>query len=133
MVEDSLLNQQLAEAMLNTMGLDTTTANNGREAVDLVTQSDFDLVLMDCQMPLMDGYEATAAIRRLPRPGSRRLPIIAVTANAMEGDEQRCRAAGMDAFLTKPYTLAQLRDLLECWLPPLSITAQSAKRSGGEA
>ena len=126
MVEDSLLNQQLAEAMLNEMGLDTVTANNGHEAVDRVLQTDFDLILMDCQMPLMDGYEATEAIRRLPGRRSRRLPIVAVTANAMEGDEQRCRAAGMDAFLAKPYTLAQLSDVLERWLPPPADRAPAA-------
>lgn len=121
MVEDNLINQQVAEAMLATMGLTTATAGNGREALNQVLEHEFDLVLMDCQMPVMDGYEAAAEIRRLSNAQARRLPIIAVTANAMEGDELKCTAAGMDAFLAKPYTLLQLQEVLARWLPTTSL------------
>ena len=78
----------------------------------MVRDRDFDLVLMDCQMPVMDGFEATAAIRALPEGRGQGLPIIALTANAMQGDEQKCVKAGMNGFLAKPFTLAQLQGLL---------------------
>jgi CheY-like chemotaxis protein len=84
--------------------------------VELVNNRDFDLVLMDVQMPIMDGFQATAAIRALPDPAKARLPIVAMTAHSMKGDQERCLAAGMDGYLTKPIcsremfaTLARLR------------------------
>jgi CheY-like chemotaxis protein/HPt (histidine-containing phosphotransfer) domain-containing protein len=117
LVEDNPLNQGLAKAMLTKLGLKMGVASNGLEAVGLAREHDFDLVLMDCQMPVMDGYEAAAAIRQLPADRGKRLPIIALTANAMQGDEQKCRSAGMDDFLAKPYTLATLRTTLARWLP----------------
>jgi CheY-like chemotaxis protein len=88
-----------------------------RGTVNRVLAGRFDLVLMDCQMPEMDGYEATAAIRRLPADRGGRVPIVAMTANALPSDQERCLAAGMDAFLPKPYNLPQLRDMLARWLP----------------
>jgi CheY-like chemotaxis protein/HPt (histidine-containing phosphotransfer) domain-containing protein len=117
LVEDNAINQEVATAMLRKLGVQSTVADNGQKALDLVCDVKFDLVLMDCQMPVMDGFEATAAIRRLPNARGERLPIVALTANAMQGDEQRCLAAGMNAFLSKPFTLAQLRALLIRWLP----------------
>jgi len=81
--------------------------------------------LMDCQMPVMDGFEATAAIRALPEGRGQRLPIIALTANAMQGDEQKCLGAGMNGFLAKPFTLAQLEALLTRWLPHTSTAPAS--------
>jgi two-component system, sensor histidine kinase and response regulator len=117
LVEDNPVNQGVAMAMLRKLGLSTRLANDGAEAVDLVREHDFDLVLMDCQMPVMDGYEATAAIRRLPHGRGAALPIVALTANAMHGDEQTCLHAGMNAFLAKPYTLAMLSAMLGRWLP----------------
>jgi two-component system, sensor histidine kinase and response regulator len=92
-------------------------AADGAEALAQVRERRFDLVLMDCQMPVMDGYEATARIRALPRGDTPRVPIVALTANARPEDEQRCLDAGMDAFLAKPYTLAQLQCVLARWLP----------------
>jgi two-component system, sensor histidine kinase and response regulator len=127
-VEDIPTNQQLAVAMLSALGLRSAVADNGRVAVHLVQERVFDLVLMDCQMPVMDGYEATAAIRALP--GNRgKLPIVALTANAMHGDEQKCLAAGMDGFLAKPFTLAQLEGQLARWLKMSSPTAGAAGKT----
>ena len=116
-VEDQAVNQDVAELMLRKLGLAVHLAANGLEALDLVRQHDFDIVLMDCQMPVMDGFEATAQIRRLPQKRVSNVPIIALTANAMSGDEQKCLAAGMNDFLAKPYTLATLRSMLARWLP----------------
>ena len=120
LVEDNPVNQRVACAMLDKLGLQPHIANNGREAVALAWDQDLDLVLMDCQMPVMDGYEATAAIRRLPDGRGQRLPIIALTANALPGDEQRCQEAGMNDFLAKPFAMARLRAVLERWLPASS-------------
>jgi two-component system, sensor histidine kinase and response regulator len=117
-VEDNLVNQQVANAMLRSLGMQVTLASNGQQAVELVQSCDFDLVLMDCQMPVMDGFQATAAIRQLPLGRGKHLPIVAVTANALQGDEQNCLDAGMNDFLPKPFKLAQLRALLARWLPP---------------
>ncbi len=117
LVEDNPINQEVATAMLGALGLQWTLAVDGQKALDLVRERDFDLVLMDCQMPVMDGFEATAAIRALPEGRGQRLPIIALTANAMQGDEQKCLGAGMNGFLAKPFTLAQLQGLLARWLP----------------
>jgi signal transduction histidine kinase/CheY-like chemotaxis protein len=115
-VEDNEINQKVASAMLASLGLKSAIAPNGQVAVDRVRTETFDLVLMDCQMPVMDGYAATAAIRALPDE-RRRVPILALTANAMQGDEARCLAAGMDGFLTKPLTFRQLASMLSRWLP----------------
>ena len=117
LVEDNVINQRVAEAMLGNLGLQMQTANNGREAVERVRQHSFDLVLMDCQMPVMDGYEATVAIRGLPDGRGAALPIVALTANAMRGDREKCTDAGMDGFLAKPFTLAELHATLQRWLP----------------
>jgi two-component system, sensor histidine kinase and response regulator len=117
LVEDNPINQSVAKAMLKKLGLQWQLANNGAEAVELAQACEFDLVLMDCQMPVMDGYQATRLIRQLPDGRGAQLPIIALTANTMQGDEQKCMDAGMNAFLAKPYTLATLRAKLARWLP----------------
>ena len=117
LVEDNPINQGVAKAMLAKLGLKWTLANHGGEAVDQVRAGNFDLVLMDCQMPVMDGYEATAAIRALPDGRGASLPIVALTANAMQGDDRICLDAGMNGFLAKPYSLTALRGVLAAWLP----------------
>ena len=117
LVEDNPINQGVAKAMLANLGLQCQLASDGLQAVERVRSADFDLVLMDCQMPVMDGYEATAAIRRLPDGRGSTLPIVALTANAMQGDERICLDAGMNGFLAKPYTLAALHATLASWLP----------------
>ncbi len=99
-VEDNLTNQAIAKAVLSGAGIIVEIANNGQEAVDMVSAKDYDAVLMDMQMPVMDGYEATRTLRSMGKFND--LPIIAMTANAMKGDEEKCLAAGMDAYVTKP-------------------------------
>jgi two-component system, sensor histidine kinase and response regulator len=102
LVEDNLINQKLAARLLEKAGHVVTIAANGKEAVDQVAARPFDLVLMDVQMPEMDGYEATQAIRQRERGERRHLPIVALTAHAMVGDREKCLQAGMDGYVTKP-------------------------------
>lgn len=117
LVEDNPTNQIVATAMLHKLGLKCTLAVNGARAVELVKQGPFDVILMDCHMPVMDGFEATALIRQLPDARAACLPIIALTANTLQGSEQNCLAVGMNSFLAKPYLLAALRSELARWLP----------------
>ncbi len=114
-VEDNKVNQLVGSKVLENLGYGFAIANNGLEAVSAFQSGAFDAVLMDCQMPEMDGYEATAAIRRLEGDTSH-IPIIAMTAAAMEGDRQRCMAAGMDDFITKPVRLEAVSTVLERWV-----------------
>jgi CheY-like chemotaxis protein len=108
LAEDNQVNQRVACAMLRKRGHQVTLAANGAEAVDAVRQTTFDLVLMDVQMPEMNGFEATAHIRALERGTGQRLPVVAMTAHAMAGDRERCLAADMDGYVTKPITFAAL-------------------------
>jgi diguanylate cyclase (GGDEF)-like protein len=114
--EDNRTNQLVAAGMLNMLGCQCEFAGNGREAVDVARRSRFGLILMDCNMPEMDGYEATAHIRNFEEPLGRRTPIVAMTANTQQGDADKCLAAGMDDYLAKPITLGGLRLKLERWL-----------------
>ncbi len=116
LVEDNDINQVLAMAMLTKLGLSWSVAENGLQAVEQVRLGRFDIVLMDCQMPVLDGYQATAAIRAMPEQHYKDLPIIALTANAMPGDEQVCLDAGMNDFLAKPFRLESLRMTIGRWL-----------------
>ncbi len=120
LVEDTPVNRDVASGMLEILGHSVNAVENGRLAVEAAARERFDLILMDCQMPEMDGFSATATIRQQERtaPDHPHVPIIALTANAMEGDRARCLAAGMDDYLAKPFTLAQLRKILTRWLKP---------------
>jgi len=113
LAEDSLTNQRLAVGILSKWGHQVTVANNGREAVAAADKEPFDLVLMDVQMPEMDGYQATAVIREREVGKNRRLPIVAMTAHAMKGDREECLAAGMDAYVAKPIRRAELEQVIE--------------------
>jgi len=115
LVEDNPINTMLAKTMLGKLGCTVTCATNGLEAVETLSSAAFDLVLMDLQMPVMGGEDATREIRRREGGSSRRVPIVALTASALPGDSENCAAAGMDGLLTKPYTQAQLRSALERW------------------
>jgi two-component system, sensor histidine kinase len=116
-VEDNEVNRMIARELLRSFGVQVVEADDGAQAVDVLSRQHVDLVLMDCQMPVMDGYEATQEIRRREaQQGLGRMPILALTANAFEEDAERARLAGMDGHLAKPYTRAQLRELLTTWL-----------------
>ncbi|MBS0613052.1 MAG: response regulator [Proteobacteria bacterium] len=122
LVEDNPVNREVALGMLENLGCRITVVENGWLAVEAMNDPRFDLVLMDCQMPVMDGLSATAEIRRREAAaGASRVAIIALTANAMEGDRERCLAAGMDDFLSKPFSRQQLLATLTRWLRPEKI------------
>ena len=101
-VEDNPVNQAVALGIIENIGFDADVADNGREGLDKLANEHFDLVLMDCQMPVLDGYAATRELRASEKNGTRK-PVIALTANAMTGDEEKCREAGMDDYLCKPF------------------------------
>jgi two-component system sensor histidine kinase/response regulator len=115
LVEDNKINQQVGLALLQKLGLEVDLAGNGEAALARVQQQHYDAVLMDMQMPIMDGLEATRRIRALP--GLDKMPIIAMTANAMTEDRQRCLDAGMNDHVAKPIVPATLSNVLETWLP----------------
>ena len=130
LVEDNPVNREVAVGMLETLGCAAYAAENGRLALDAINKHAFDAVLMDCNMPVMDGLAATAELRRREQnAGGARLPIIALTANAMEGDRERYLAAGMDDFLSKPFSQQQLAALLKRWLA-LPLLPERGKREG---
>jgi signal transduction histidine kinase/CheY-like chemotaxis protein len=126
LVEDNPVNQEVTRAMLMSLGLEPDIVSNGLGALEALSSRVYDLVLMDCQMPEMDGYEATRKIRslesaqesgggaKLPYPSH--IPIVALTAHAMEGDREQCLEAGMDDYLSKPFTRDQIMDVLQRWL-----------------
>ena len=117
-VEDNEVNRMIATQTLRSLGLEVVEAGNGVEALDVLKTRDVDLILMDCQMPEMDGYAAAEAIRRRElESGDARVPILALTADAFDEDASRSLRSGMDAHLAKPYTREQLRKLLYSWLP----------------
>ena len=106
--EDNMINQRYAVSVLENEGYSTVVVGNGREALAAMERETFDLVLMDLHMPDMDGFEATSSIRARERFLGRRIPIVAVTAHAMIGDREKCLAAGMDAYVSKPIRRSEL-------------------------
>jgi signal transduction histidine kinase/CheY-like chemotaxis protein len=127
LAEDNPVNQKLAVTMLQKRGHRVAVANNGLEALAALETAAFDLVLMDIQMPDMDGFEATAAIRQRERSTGRHQPIVAMTAHAMKGDDQRCLDAGMDGYLAKPIRLEELHALLDGFPANLAPAAGPAR------
>ncbi len=138
LAEDNPVNQMLAAEMLQVLGYEVITADNGREALHIWMEAPCDAILMDCQMPELDGFAVTQMIRRREQEkGMPRTPIIAVTANAMQEDREKCLAAGMDDFLSKPFRMEQLQGLLSRWItrtppsadhPPTSNPSMTASR-----
>jgi two-component system sensor histidine kinase/response regulator len=124
-VEDQALNREVAEGMLTALGVQVATAADGSEALDMLVAGPFDVVLMDCQMPVMDGFSATAELRRREGAGTRK-PVIALTANATSEGRDACLAAGMDDYLAKPFTRAALHTVLARWLPAETAAAAPA-------
>ena len=131
-VEDNRVNRKLILAFAQRLGLPATAVVNGAEAVARVRSEGFGLVLMDCQMPVMDGYEATRQIRAMEqrRTDTRHLCIIAITANAMPGDRERCLAAGMDDYLAKPLRFERFRNKVLRWIPAARSTDEPRSLSG---
>ncbi len=126
-VEDNAVNQLIAKRLVNALGLRAVIVDSGESALDSLAAGLFDLVLMDCQMPGLDGYETTRRLRQ--RDDSRHLPIIAMTANAMKGDRELCLAAGMDDYLSKPIRLDRLREILSRYLPAAgAVTAGDSSK-----
>jgi len=127
LVEDNPVNLQVARRLISLAGLEVDVAEEGRAALARLAEARYDLVLMDCQMPVMDGYAATRARRALEAErGLPRLPVIAMTANAMVGDREKCLAAGMDDYLTKPIDRHLLESTLARWLPTPAMSVPVA-------
>ena len=129
--EDNVTNQQVALAILKKLGCSADAVANGKEALASLRSIPYDLVLMDCQMPEMNGYDAAACIRN-PRSGVRnpQVPIVAVTAHAMKGDREKCLAAGMNDYIAKPVQPSTLAAILDKWLPREPEGARSNAASG---
>ncbi|MCY4329227.1 MAG: response regulator [Endozoicomonadaceae bacterium] len=128
LVEDNLVNQKVAQAMLGKLKLKADVANNGREALEAISKKAYDVVFMDCQMPEMSGYEATANIRQQEaETPDKHLTIIAMTANAMEGDREKCLEAGMDDYISKPIKLDVLKAALDKWLSNADVNNSEEK------
>jgi CheY-like chemotaxis protein len=116
LAEDNAVNQKVAQLTLRRLGHRVGVVGSGGEVLEALERARYDLILMDCQMPGMDGYAATRAIRSR-ESGAQRIPIVAMTANAMPGDRERCLAAGMDDYITKPVRIEELSEVLRTWLP----------------
>jgi len=125
--EDNPVNPMIAKEMLTELGCEVDLVTNGAEAIEKLSLQEFDLVFMDCMMPVLDGYAATQKLRSEEKFKS--LPIIALTANAMSSDRDRCLESGMSDYLAKPILLSHLEAILEKWLPELQLTAKSSQQN----
>jgi CheY-like chemotaxis protein len=134
LVEDNPVNQELARAMLTELGVEAVSAWSGEEALVKMAADRYEVVLMDCQMPKLDGYATTRRLREWERrTGRERTPVIAVTANALNGDAARCFEAGMDRYLSKPFTIDQLHRILESCAPDAESKAGAEAQSKADA
>jgi CheY-like chemotaxis protein len=131
LAEDNIINQKLMRRLLEKAGHEVTLARNGRAALEALGQSTFDMVLMDVQMPEMDGFEATAAIRAGEQNTGAHIPLIAITAHAMRGDRERCLSAGFDGYVSKPVQFKELFDTIDRLTPPELGAKRRAPIPGG--
>ncbi len=131
LAEDNLINQQVAKGVLRKFGCHVDLALHGVEAIAAVKKGSYDIIFMDCQMPRMDGYEATEEIRRIEKLHNekKRTPIIALTANALSGDREKCLAAGMDDYISKPFDQEQIYKILSIWLPDNRKKAKQSQQA----
>jgi CheY-like chemotaxis protein len=121
LAEDNLVNQVLATRLLEKRGHHVQVAGDGREALEELKKADFDLVLMDIQMPVMGGFEATAAVREMEKGTGKHIPIVALTAHAVNGDRERCLAMGMDGCMAKPIRPEELFEQIESLIPSVPL------------
>jgi CheY-like chemotaxis protein len=124
--EDNIVNQKIIVALLVRRGQNTVVVSNGREAIDAWRREGFDAIFMDVQMPEIDGFEATAAIRAAERGTDAHIPIVAMTAHAMSGDRERCLAAGMDDYVAKPISVKEIDRILAQIAQTCEISAPNA-------
>ncbi|MCP5245618.1 MAG: response regulator [Burkholderiales bacterium] len=129
LAEDNPVNQDVALAMLAKLGMEVELAKNGKEALELASRTQYDIILMDCQMPIMDGFEATSLIRK-ECENNVHTPIIAVTANATTDDRENCINMGMNDFISKPYTLEQLQHVISHWISAEAVKSNNTEKAG---
>lgn len=115
-----MINQKVIERMVQKLGYQADLVANGKAAIDAASQSPYGLIFMDCQMPEMDGFEACREIRRR-ESGTTHIPIVAITANAMKGDRERCLEAGMDDYVSKPFKQDDLKNVIQKWIPQEAV------------
>lgn len=132
LAEDDFINQEVERSLLEKLGCEVSTVENGREVLEALKNGHFEIIFMDCNMPEMDGYAATRAIRQQEQESDTHIPIIALTANAAYGDHERCLAVGMDGYLNKPLKTELLQDILQQWSrdpvkKPLPVSSSSAE------
>lgn len=139
LAEDNPVNQEVGRAMLESFGCRVDVASNGAEVLDRLANGKYDIIFMDCEMPVMDGFQATRRIREAERGGGSKVPVIALTAHIMDDDRKRCTDAGMDDYLGKPFRLRELSDMLDRWTEPevspvvqAEAVEKEAPRSGAE-
>ena len=134
MAEDNVTNQDVIRRQLTMLGYALEIANDGKEALELLESRSFAILLTDCHMPNMDGFELTEAIRKSERDGDVRLPVVAITASVMKEEIDHCFAAGMDDYLPKPLEMTKLKEMLRKWMPEVesSPAAEAAKEAPAE-
>ncbi|HMC22009.1 MAG TPA: response regulator, partial [Thermoanaerobaculia bacterium] len=128
-VEDNVVNQKVAIGQLRHLGYEAEVVGSGAEAIDAIRRRSYDLILLDCQMPDIDGYDVARSIRRMAS-ATRRIPIVAMTAHAMEGEREKCLAAGMDDYLAKPVSTQRLSTVLVRWLGTREEVVDTEKIAG---
>jgi CheY-like chemotaxis protein len=115
LAEDNIFNQKVAATMLKKLGFEVEVAQNGKEVLDKIAAAEYCLIFMDCEMPVLDGYAATKEIRKLEQSSGKHIPVIAMTAHNSDEDRQRCADVGMDDYITKPFKVDTLKEIIAKW------------------